>query len=93
MGNAIEYVWGSTDYANRKTREALHVGGCRRRSSIGLNPSTGQHTYAKAEPTCGGAYKCAKCGKLVGWCRGGWEGSVRDDWCDACWCKAERSRR
>ena len=44
------------------------------------------------KPTCGGAFKCARCKKLVGWCLGGLEGSVRDDWCNACWCKDEASK-
>ena len=33
-------------------------------------------------PTCGGAFRCAKCGKLVGWCLGASDDCP--DWCDAC---------
>lgn len=41
------------------------------------------------KPTCGGAYECDRCGRLIGWCNGGHEGSLRDGWCDQCWAKDE----
>lgn len=83
--SAIEYVWNSTHYANRKIRSALHLRGCRVKQH-------NQVIHRKSQPSCGGAYKCVKCGKIVGWCRGGHEGSERDDWCDGCWYKSELRR-
>ncbi len=67
----LTYEHGSTHYATRKSREASHIRGCR----------------AKGEPTCGGSFRCSRCLKLVGWCRGGCEGSIRDNWCEVCWAK------
>lgn len=61
-----EYIQGTTHYANRKTREAVHYQGCRK----------------KGEPSCGGAFTCGKCNKLVGACKG--QTDERPDWCDAC---------
>jgi hypothetical protein len=80
--SAIEYEFGSTHYAHRRTRAALHIRGCRRKT----------HARLKADPTCGGAFKCGKCGALVGWCRGAYEDSPRDDWCDECWLKDDRAK-
>jgi hypothetical protein len=57
-----------------KVRLARHILGCRR----------------KGKPSCGGAFRCTKCGKLVGWCTGGCEGSVRDGWCEVCWERDEK---
>lgn len=63
---ANDYTYGTTHYANRKVRAARHVVGCRKRGT----------------PTCGGSFKCATCGKLVGWCHGAYDEHPDDcDWC------------
>jgi hypothetical protein len=58
----------ATHYSRRRARAALHVQGCRR----------------SGDPTCGGGFTCGRCGKLVGWCRGGTSGDVTDAWCEVC---------
>lgn len=49
-----------------KVRQAKHARGCRKRGA----------------PTCGGAFVCGTCKKLVGWCQGAWD-AYPDD-CDGC---------
>jgi hypothetical protein len=72
----VEYAWGSTHYARRRIREARHQSGCR--------------AGKDRAPTCGGAFRCAKCKSLAGWCRGA--SDARPDWCDSCWYRADRMR-
>jgi hypothetical protein len=66
-----EYPFDSpsaTHYSRRRARAARHISGCR----------------SKGDPTCGGGFTCGRCGKLVGWCRGGIDGTVADFWCEVC---------
>ena len=68
MRHAIEYIGGTTHYATRKVQAARHGRECRKGMVV----------------SCGGAFKCMRCGKLVGWCKGESDGTVADNWCDDC---------
>jgi hypothetical protein len=48
------------------------------------------HNLRFLVPTgCGGVYRCAKCGRYVGWCCGCVLGDGKDDLCDECWARSE----
>lgn len=49
-----EYQSGTTHYADRVIRAAVHERVCR----------------TKGQPACGGAFLCTKCGRIIGWCKG-----------------------
>lgn len=68
MRHALEYVYGDSRWATRRTLDASHIRGCRIADG----------------PRCGGAFRCMRCRKLVGWCKGASDGTVADNWCDAC---------
>ena len=67
--SAAEYSHDLPDATRRSrriARAAHHIRGCRE----------------KGAPRCGGAFRCTRCKRIVGWCQGGdddWP-----DWCGAC---------
>lgn len=69
----VEYVQGTTHYANRRIRGATHGRRCRK----------------KHGPTCGGAFKCPVCLRIVGFCQGA-DGSPE---CDRCWLRRVSAAR
>lgn len=89
MSNTRGFEWSEDDDRRRFLR-AQHQPGCRQPSKL----HAADRRFAKKEPTCGGSYRCEKCGRLVGWCNGAIlsDDEDRNGWCDECWGRSEDAK-